>query len=128
MLENIDYKAATFWYQFAQGLLTLSMFIYVIVTSKQKANASAIELMRKDNAVEKKALKDIIDDETEVLGNRLTKIETKIELMPSHEDMAKLHTRVNETAQAVTGMQGELKQMNNTLYLIHKELLSGGKQ
>lgn len=115
-METIDYKALAFWIQAAQFFGTIIGFIWLIISNKQKANASAIEAV--DHKVEK---------ETKTLDSRLTKIETKLQHMPGHDDLGEIHTRVNEAAQRLTSMEGELKQMNNTMQLMHRHLLNGGK-
>lgn len=124
MPEAMDYKALTFWYQVAQGLITLAMFIYVVLTNKQKANASAIETLRKEIAEELEDLGKEIED----VATRSTRIETNLSHMPGHSDMGDIHNRVNETAQRLTSVEGELKQMNNTLLLINSHLISGDKK
>ena len=105
-------------------LITLAMFIYVVLTNKQKANASAIETLRKEIAEELEDLGKEIED----VATRSTRIETNLEHMPGHSDMGDIHNRVNETAQRLTSVEGELKQMNNTLLLINRHLISGDKK
>lgn len=117
MLENIDYKALTFWFQLAQALITGLVFIYLWLTNRQKANTASIEKMR-----------DAFNRDLNKLDDRMIRVEKDIEHLPTHDDMAKLHTRVNETAQRLTAVEGELKQINNTLHLMHKHLLSGGNR
>lgn len=110
---DIDYKAAAFWFQFLQALITVAVFLYVWVTNRHKANASSI---------------DELSTELNEMDDRLIRIEKDVQHMPTHEDMAKIHSRVNETAQRLTSMEGELKQINNTMQLMHKHLLNGANK
>lgn len=110
-------KEWNFYIQAAQFLLTIGGFIWLAISNKQKANASAIN-----------SLREAVDDETEKLGNRLTRLEAQMEHMPGHEDLGDIHSRVNETAQRLTSMEGELKQMNHTIHLMHQHLMNGGNK
>lgn len=115
-MDELDYKALGFLLQAIQLVGTIAGFVWVIISNRQKANASAIETLRAE-----------VDEDTEQLGNRLTRLEAQMEHMPGHEDLGEIHSRVNETAQVATSMQGELKQMNNTMQLMHRHLLNGSK-
>ena len=114
---DIDYKAAGFWFQLIQALITVAVFLYVWVTNRHKANASSIESMRTE-----------LSTELNEMDDRLIRVEKDVQHLPTHEDMARLHSRVNETAQRLTSMEGELKQINNTMQLMHKHLLNGANK
>jgi len=109
----IDYKALAFWLQALQAVITGLVFLYVWLTNRQKVNASAIETLRND-------LTNQIND----LDDRVIRVEKDIEHLPTHSDMAGLHTRVNEANDSIKSMSGELKQMNHTLQLINDHLLN----
>jgi DNA repair exonuclease SbcCD ATPase subunit len=115
-MDELDYKALGFLLQAIQLVGTIAGFVWVIISNRQKANASAIETLRAE-----------VDEDTEQLGNRLTRLEAQMEHMPGHEDLGEIHSRVNETAQRLTSMEGELKQMNHTMQLMHRHLLNGSK-
>ncbi|MEW4983086.1 MAG: DUF2730 family protein [Cycloclasticus sp.] len=55
--------------------------------------------------------------------NRLNLIKQRLDSSPSHKEIGEVHQRVDQIGQAVTGIQGEMKQMNNTLQLIQQSLL-----
>ncbi|MBL4797631.1 MAG: DUF2730 family protein [Oleispira sp.] len=105
-----DYKAAAFWFQVVQAILTAVVFLYVWLTNRHKVNSSSINDLSK---------------ELNQFDERLIRVEKDVQYMPTHEDMAKIHQRVSETAQRLTSVEGELKQINNTMQLMHKHLLSG---
>ncbi|CAA0097690.1 Uncharacterised protein [BD1-7 clade bacterium] len=116
MPDNLDYKALGF-------ALSLFQFIYMVILSvwlwndnKHKATKQSIE----DLADQLKAKIKNQDD-------RLIRVESDLEHLPDHEDMTTIHTRINESAQSLNAMRGELKQINNTMQLMHTYLLNGGK-
>ena len=113
---DIDYKALGFWLQLAQALVTVLVFLYVWLTNRQKANTAAIETMR-----------DEIGEELNEFQDRLIRVEKDIEHLPTHEDMAKLHERVNETKEVVDTMAGQLTQIDYTMKMVNKYLLESGK-
>lgn len=57
------------------------------------------------------------------LHNRVNLIEADVLRAPGHREIGEVHSRVDQIGQAVTGIQGEMKQMNNTLVLIQQHLL-----
>src|SRR5690606_20995952 len=87
---GLDYKALAFWLQFVQVAATGLVFLYVWITNRQKANSQAIKEMRDD-----------ISRELNELDDRLIRVEKDIEHLPTHDDMAKLHARINETGEAI---------------------------
>jgi hypothetical protein len=108
-----DYKAAAFWFQVVQAILTAVVFLYVWLTNRHKVNSSSIADLSK---------------ELNEIDVRLIRVEKDVQHMPTHEDMGAIHNRVNETAQRLTSMEGELKQINNTMQLMHKHLLNGANK
>lgn len=121
-------KEWTFYMQAAQFVIMIGGFIWVALSNKQKANTAAIEDLTRVTATAISDLRKDVDEETEKLGNRITKLETKLEHMPGHEDLGDIHSRVNEAAQRLTSMEGELKQMNNTMHLMHQHLMNRGEK
>lgn len=115
MEPPLDYKALAFWLQLIQAVVTGLVFLYVWLTNRQKVNASAIETLRDD-------LSRQIND----LDDRVIRVEKDVEHLPTHEDMAGLHTRVNEANDNIKEMRGQLSQMNHTLQLINDHLLNKG--
>jgi hypothetical protein len=57
---------------------------------------------------------------------RLSEVESRIEMMPSHEDLGDLHERINDISKAVHTLSGEMTGIKTTLGLIHQHLLNGG--
>lgn len=113
---ELDYKALGFWLQFIQVAATGLVFLYVWITNRQKANTQAIEKLRDD-----------IGSEINKLDDRLIRVEKDVEHLPTHEDMAKLHARINETGEAIKHISGQLNQIDRTTQMINQYLLDKGK-
>ncbi|MCY0966146.1 DUF2730 family protein [Parathalassolituus penaei] len=113
---ELDYKALGFWLQLAQAVITGMVFVYVWLTSRQKANTAAIDKLRED-----------LHGSINALDDRLIRVERDVDHLPTHDDMSKLHTRVNEANENIKEMRGTLGQLNHTLQLMHQHMLNGGK-
>jgi septal ring factor EnvC (AmiA/AmiB activator) len=112
-----DYKALAFWFDLIQVVIMAVIGLYAWLSNRHKANSSSIENMRSE-----------LSKELNGIDDRLISVEKDVQHMPTHEDMATIHSRVNETAQRLTSMEGELKQINNTMQLMHKHLLNGANK
>lgn len=112
-----DYKALAFWFDLIQVVIMAVIGLYAWLSNRHKANSSSIETMRTE-----------LSTELNEIDDRLIRVEKDVQHMPTHEDMAKLHSRVNETAQRLTSMEGQLMQINNTVQLMHKHLLNGANK
>tara|TARA_B100000287_G_C20639422_1_gene782923 strand:- start:175 stop:513 length:339 start_codon:yes stop_codon:yes gene_type:complete len=112
MLDNIDYKALSFWLAFVQTAGTIMVFAYAWITNRQKVNASAIKA---------------INDDIKKIDKRLIQVESDVEHLPTHQDMAAIHNRINETAEGVNHINGQVTQINQQTQLIVQHLLNQGK-
>lgn len=59
--------------------------------------------------------------------NRINLLKQQLDASPSHREIGEVHNRVDQIGQSVTGIQGEMKQMNNTMLLIQQTLMDGNK-
>ncbi len=60
-------------------------------------------------------------------GDRLTRVEQDLQHAPTHDDLKRLHARMDDMAGGIRGLEGEFKGANATLHLIHAYLLKGGQ-
>ncbi|CAA0111640.1 Uncharacterised protein [BD1-7 clade bacterium] len=117
MFESLDYKAAAFWFSVFQFLYMVAMTVWVWNANRHNASKQMIE--DKNTA---------LANQLSQHNNRLTQVERDLQHLPDHEDMSVIHTRINDSAQSLEAVRGELKQINNTMQLMHSYLLNGGKQ
>ena len=112
-----DYKAVAFWFDLIQVVIMAVIGLYAWLSNRHKANSSSIESIKME-----------LSSELNEIDDRLIRVEKDVQHMPTHEDMSKIHQRVSETAQRLTAVEGELKQINNTMQLMHKHLLNGANR
>ena len=116
-MQPMNYLALDFWWSLIQGAATGLTVLWVWLTNRQKVNSEAIEKLR-----------DNISDNVTGLDRRLIAVEKDLQRIPTHQDISKVHDRINETNENVKNMQGNLKQISRTVGLIHEHLLNGGKR
>ncbi len=62
----------------------------------------------------------------EMQGGRLTRVERDLKHAPTHDDLKRLHARIDEVNGSIRSLEGEFKGANSTLQLIHQYLLNNG--
>ena len=112
-MPELDYRALKFWFDIVQVVIILAFAVYTWMLSRYKANESSIVSVREQLYLRLKKI-----------DERVALLESDLAHAPSHEDMAALHSQINDAAQKLTSVQGELKQMNSTMQLMHQHLLN----
>ena len=115
-MGKIDIPFWKFVFDLIQTMFTVGIAIYVWIVAKHKANASRIA-----------ALEDKAEEETGLIKNRLTALETKIEHLPNREAIGNIHKRLDRQAETLHKMEGALDGVNDTSKLILEVLLKGDK-
>lgn len=110
-MENVDYDALDLGWKIFLTSMNALVLLYTWITNKQKVNAEEISSIKK---------------ECNALDDRLIRAEEQIKSMPNHEDIEKLHARINEAAQMLTRMDGKQEEMNHTLRLMHDFMMNKG--
>lgn len=108
-MNDIDFTAAKFWFDVAQGFFTLAVAVYVWLANRRKANQAEI---------------DNVNMRVRHAEDRVLKLEAIKAYLPSNEEIGQIHSRVDQVGQGLKGMEGELKQINNTMQLIQQHLLA----
>lgn len=98
----MNYQALQFWFSVANAAVTALIGLYVWLSSRQRATKRDIDAM---------------DD-------RLIRIEKDVEHAPSRADFEKMNDRITQIGNSVTGVEGELRQINHSLQLINDHLLN----
>lgn len=113
---ELDYKALPFWWTVGQSVFLAGLYLYTWLSNRQKANTTAIERLR-----------DALTEDLNDLDDRVIRIETIIQHLPTHEDVGRLHTRINETNESLKHIDGKLTQIDHTTKMINEYLLDRGK-
>lgn len=73
-------------------------------------------------------VEDIIVARLSEHDQRLTRMEERAKHAPTHEDLTRLHVRMDAMSKELSTLVGESRSASRTLDLIHDYLLNGGKQ
>lgn len=95
--------------QIVQILVTAAVTLYAWRISRDRAQRAELDAM---------------DTEIGAVRDRVQSIEADLRHIPSHDDLAGIHEKINGVARGLEGMRGELVQMNRTLGLINEHLLN----
>ncbi|MDP2830180.1 MAG: DUF2730 family protein [Sulfuricellaceae bacterium] len=113
----MDYMAADFWWKTAITVINMGIGAYLFWERHNDVTQRRIDTLETD-----------LDGRMDNHAMRLSRVESRIEMLPSHEDLSDLHERINEVSKAVHTLSGEMSGIKTTLGLIHQHLLNGGKQ
>ncbi|MDM8181269.1 hypothetical protein [Marinobacter salarius] len=119
-LSQFDYSAAKFWMGLLQLLGLVALGIYTHVTNKSKANASAINTVRKD-----------LESDYDHLEERVVRCERRQDFLegqqkgaPTHGDLSKMYDRLNDVAEDLSGARGQMSALSHQLTLVNQYLLN----
>ena len=71
-----------------------------------------------------KVSKDALDSKLAAHADRLTAIERDLKHAPTHDDLKRIHSRLDEVSDDLSKLMGEFKGTAHTLSLIHEHLLN----
>lgn len=111
----MDYTAADFWWKVFITVINMGIGAYLFWERHNDVTQRRID-----------ALETGLDERLDGHAVRLSEVESRIEMMPSHKDLSDLHERINEVSKAVHTLYGETTGIRTTLGLIHQHLLNGG--
>jgi hypothetical protein len=100
----------------ANFMLTWGVALYMYLANKNKATNSRIGELERD-----------MEAKLDAHADRLARVEQDLRHAPTHDDLKRLHARIDDLAGGIRGLEGEFKGANHTLQLIHSYLLHGGK-
>lgn len=99
----------------ANFLLTWGVALYMYLANKNKVTNERIT-----------RLEDDFDVKFDAHADRLARLEEATERAPSHEDLGKLHEKVNTVAQTMHQLVGENRVQSDTLRLILNQITQKG--
>ncbi|MBN9697172.1 MAG: hypothetical protein J0L85_15400 [Zoogloea sp.] len=71
-----------------------------------------------------KVTKDALDAKLAAHADRLTAIERDQKHAPTHDDLKRIHSRLDDVSEGLSNLVGEFKGTGHTLNLIHEYLLT----
>lgn len=100
------------WWDVAQSIVIGLFVVYGWMLTRTKANQDAINdlSLRVDR-----------------LDKQIQTIKTVLDHQPNKEDVTRLHVRIDHVVETVKHMEGQMKQLNQTLLIIQQHLVQSGK-
>ena len=119
----MDYGLWKFWFDVGQTVFMLLMGVFAWQANKHRATKAAIDRVEQRVSEAIRALDNRIDEHRD----RLTTVERELTHVPGANDIGEIHYRVDQIGQGVKSLEGEMKQINNTMQLIQQYLLENGR-
>ena len=113
----MNYAALDFWWKVGITLLNGGLWLYLYLVNRNRVTNERIG-----------NLEDKVDGRLDEHSVRLARLEQDGRHAPTHDDLKRIHNRIDETAKSVARIEGEFAGTNHTLQLIHEYLLNGGKK
>lgn len=131
----MDYEAYKFWFDVVQTVALFGIGLHQFLVNRQRVTARALERLRKhiDDSITKvegdMAVHDQrIDNRVGEMEGGLQRIEGEIKHAPNHDDLKRIHARLDDVGAHVANIDGGVEAMKGTLDVIHQYLLHGGKR
>lgn len=117
------------WLQITNTLVIWIAALYTYFANRNRVTNERISGLQQSLQTRIDGMRTDMDHRLDGHADRLSRVEKDVQHAPSHDDLKRIHARMDEIAGAVSGLQGEFKGANNTLHLIHSYLMTnGGKQ
>lgn len=124
----MELKDVQMWLQITDRLVIWIAALYTYFANRNRVTNERITGLQASLQTRLDGMRSDMDHRLDNHADRLSRVEKDLQHAPSHEDLKRIHARMDEIAGAVSGLQGEFKGANNTLHLIHSYLMNGGKQ
>lgn len=111
----MQYEEVKIWIDLLQWATTAAVGVYVYAVNRHRVTNERIG-----------ALESHVDERLDNHSDRLARLEQDARHAPSHEDLKRLHRRLDEVSGELREMKGEFQGARRTLELIHQHMLDGG--
>ena len=134
----MDYPALDFGIKFVNLAVTIGVGFYVWLTNRNRGRHEGITKVEdetgksikslKDETVKNiEKMKDEVDDRLGQNAAQLARLEEAGKHTPTHDDLKRIHQRIDDVSGSIAHLQGEFSGAKNTLNLIHEYLMKGSK-
>lgn len=124
----MELKDVQMWLQITNTLVIWIAALYTYFANRNRVTNERITSLQASLQTRLDSMRTDMDHRLDGHGDRLSRVEKDMEHAPSHEDLQRIHARMDEVSATLSSLQGEFKGANNTLHLIHTYLMTGGKQ
>lgn len=124
---EINYQAAQFYLNSANILLTFALGLYVYVSGRNRASQVAMDehtrrINEIDSMLKEHHPRDLRED-LHALENQLGKLTVSVEHLPNEDQIIRVHSRIDNLAESVNNMRGQLSQINANVHLISEYMM-----
>ena len=125
----MEVKDLQMWLQITNTLVIWIAALYTYFANRNRVTNERITGLQASLQTRLDGMRTDMDHRLDGHADRLSRVEKDLEHAPSHEDLKRIHARMDEVSATLSSLQGEFKGANNTLHLIHTYLMTtGGKQ
>lgn len=124
----MELKDLQMWLQITNTLVIWIAALYTYFANRNRVTNERITGLQASLQTRLDGMRTDMDHRLDGHADRLSRVEKDLEHAPSHEDLKRIHARMDEVSATISSLQGEFKGANNTLHLIHTYLMTGGKQ
>lgn len=131
----LDYEALDFWLKFANLAATAGIGIYLWLSRRHAVTNERIttlesSAMAKIGKVEDSLGAQLVGMERDIDGRlddhatRLARLEQDQRHAPTHDDLKRIHARLDDAAREIANISGQFDGASRTLALIHDHLMN----
>ena len=122
--SSVDYTAWRIGFDIAQFAITGLVWLYVFLSNRSRVKAEEIAQYKSDTNRRIEEHKKVTDKHIDAHSMRLSTIEETVRCGPSHDDIGKVHGRLDTVSEQLSQARGELKGISRSVDLIHQFLLN----
>ncbi|AWI78597.1 hypothetical protein CEW87_04005 [Parazoarcus communis] len=121
----MDPKELQTWLSIINTVVIWAVAIYTWQANRNRVTNERISSLQGSLNARIESIGTDMDRRLDTHADRLSRVEKDLEHAPTHEDLKRLHARIDDLAGGIRGLEGEFKGANHTLQLIHGYLLQG---
>jgi predicted lipase len=114
---NLSLEEIKFVFTVVTAVLSAANWIYVWQSNRHRVTIERIS-----------GFEAHVDHRLDDHAERLARLEQDAKNAPNHDDIKRLHARIDEVATGLSNLSGQFAGANHTLTLIHEYLLKERKQ
>jgi uncharacterized coiled-coil DUF342 family protein len=122
-MTELDYKSLAFWWGVLESLAIVGLFFYTRFKSGDQRNTKAINELAQTFQLSTTRL----GKEVHGIDNRMHRLEERTENLPTHDDIGKIHSRIDNLSDGQNRLEGVLTQVSTQVQMIHETLLARSK-
>jgi hypothetical protein len=120
----MDPKELQTWLSIVNTVVIWAVAIYTWQANRNRVTGERITSLQGSLNAHMASLRSDMDTRMDDHASRLVRVEKDLQHAPTHDDLKRLHARIDDLAGGIRSLEGEFKGANHTLQLIHGHLLN----